>query len=258
MRHNFVLSSILVLPLALGACNHDHPGQTLQLPPRPTDGICAGENANLKVEILASQNGKVWAAGVHLALLERKGSFDIEAIGGGGGGGGARAASEAPGGGGGGRAEFVPILQRVLLERGYYLIDVGEGGAGGKGGWNYAEPPSQSDGIAGTATSVSRCSSGATIAFSHGGAPGKGDSATTGNRFGSPGDDLVDPKTGRVIGHGGAGGAPGGDRAASGDGGAGQENGSGGGGQGATRFQNDGVSHGGRGANGFARLTKIG
>lgn len=257
MRYKMsITASMIVLVSAIATAGSAHAKSSL--PPPPTTGICAPRNPKLPVEIATLPQAQFKKPGQHLVFVLSDGTFDIEIAGGGGGGGGARAASEPPGGAGGGHAEFVPIAQHVKLARGYYLVDVGEGGVGGKGGWNWNTPTATSDGLPGKDTLFARCLSGATIAISHGGAAGKGDNATTGNRYGNPGEDLIDPITGRVIGNGGAGGAPGGDNAPSGDGQPGVKNGAGGGGQGATRYQNDGVSHGGKGADGFVKLTKIG
>lgn len=257
MRYKVVTAASMIIVMSVVATAGAANAKASLLPP-PTTGICTQRNPKLPVEFLNLPQAEFNKSGQHLVFVSHNGTFDIEIAGGGGGGGGARAASEPPGGAGGGHAEYVPIVQHVNLARGYYLVEVGKGGAGGKGGWNWNTPTATSDGMPGKDTHISRCSSGATIAISHGGAAGKGDSATTGNRYGNPGEDLVDPITSRVIGTGGAGGAPGGDKAPSGDGQPGVKNGAGGGGQGATRFQNDGVSHGGKGADGFVKFTRIG
>lgn len=249
MRHLVLGSSIVALSLA--ACDQEHPGRiSPSRQPRPTAGICG--DPKLKVDFMVSHARKAWEIGQHLVWLERGATFDIEVAGGGGGGGGSRAAKESLGGGGGEQAKFTSVVQKQSLGRDYYLIDVGAGGAPGKGGWNWREM-ALSDGGAGGDTRVLRCSSGALLAVSHGGAGGKGHGSKTAD--GVSGERFVNIDTGVKLGDGGRGGrgAKHGE-----DGGDATGYGAGGGGQGATDTPNDGKSHGGRGANGFARLTKIG
>lgn len=246
--HRFLTACFgIILPLAIAASAHSEPLRTQRSRPR---GACAG----MRAQNISALTGKRLAPGRYLVRVDRAARFDLQLVAGGGGGGGSRAAKEAPGGGGGNSAQFKPIFQGVRLERDYYLLGVGKGGEGGRGGWNWREPPSRSQGADGGSTLLSRCSSGAVIAGVAGGAGGGGDAAT-GDGRGNPGRDLVDPNRRVPIGRGGAGGTGG---SHGGDGGDATGYGSGGGGQGATLFQNNGKSHGGRGADGFARFDRIG
>jgi hypothetical protein len=224
----------------------------------PTDA-CTGQPV-LTRDYIGS--GKSIPAGPHVFALRRSARFDVQLVGGGGGGGAGRAAKESLGGGGGGHAIFLPIVQHVDLERDRYLIAVGGGGAGGLGAWHFNAPPSLSDGHPGGDTRLIRCSSGAVLVLAKGGSGGSGDSAHTGDDSGIGGEDFTDDGTHAVLGRGGTGGfgVPAESGRRGGDGANASGFGAGGGGQGKTDLQIDHGprSHGGNGADGFAKLTGIG
>lgn len=242
--------------LTLSACGQERLGRMSALPSRPTEGICAKQNPALPIETLTLPSTKFDKPGSHLVYLRRQGQFDIEVIGGGGGGGGAHVGSTNPASGGGAHAVFTSIVRRGL-QSDYYLIHVGEGGSRGSGGSN-AEEPSSGDGGNGTFTAIYRCRSDALIVNSEGGAGGKGKDPTTGYDYrarGGGGESFVNPDNHLQRGTGGPGGLGG--RLGQ-DGADASGYGAGGGGQGKSDTQNDGVSHGGKGSDGLARITKIG
>lgn len=257
MRHLILGFGVVALPLALAAGDQGYAKVwRSRLPPRPTTGICATQQPKLPVEIMALPAGTFDKPGQHLVLLLRNGTFNIEVIGGGGGGGGAHAGQDRPASGGGLHALYTPISQRKL-QHGYYLVEVGKGGAGGAGGWN-ADEASSGNGDAGTLTAIYRCLSDEPLASSDGGSGGKGMEPTTGQdyrAFGKSGENFLNTDNHLKRGTGGPGGAGG---KLGQDGADAVGYGAGGGGQGKTDTQNDGKSHGGRGADGLARLTKIG
>ena len=260
---NIKYSLVLVIVAAAKAASHTAhtpavtPGPAAHRAP-PSDA-CTGQPV-LGREYLGS--GKPIPVGSYVFTLRHAARFDVQLVGGGGGGGAGRAAKESLGGVGGGHATFVPIFQRLGLERDRYLIVVGGGGTGGLGAWNYDESPALSDGQPGNDTRLMRCSSGAVLALVEGGSAGKGDSAHTSDDSGMRGEDFNDDVTHRTLGHGGAGGfgVPAESGRRGGDGGDALGFGAGGGGQGKTDLQIDGPgkSHGGKGAPGFAKLTRIG
>jgi len=210
--------------------------------PVPT-GVCRGVALYASSDLRAQPIG----AGQHLLFFRRSVRLDIEMVGGGGGGGGANTGTDQRWGGGGGQSEIIR-RQNFQLAPGYYLLRVGSGGAGGQGhGWR--GPPV--NGESGGDTVLVRCASGQDLdgTKARGGTGGRGNSQPTDHA--ERGKDLVDPQDGHVVGTGGAAGRwqP---RSSGSDA---QGFGSGGGGQGGTTRQS--FHHGGRGADGYARLTRI-
>jgi hypothetical protein len=134
----------------------------------------------------------------------------------------------------------------------------------------------QSQGRPGGDTHIWRCSSGASFALAHGGTGGVGEVAgvkngVTGENIVNLGDDMIAASNtagvaarGEAIGQGGDGGTEANfDNGAAGT--SGQDGtgfGAGGGGQGKTDLQIDGNDprrlHGGKGADGIARFTRVG
>jgi hypothetical protein len=238
VQRKSIVAGGLILSLSLLAGCKLNPVEPLPTPP----SACAG----LKAQRLADLSANSLPPGRHLLWLDRATSFDAQLVGGGGGGGSGRAKGEWTWGGGGWAAEYKPPFAIKKLERGYYLIVVGQGGAGATGP-NHSDPPA--DGAAGTETRISRCSSDVTIAQVSGGAGGRGDARTGGGDRADPGENYGTSTTDPAFGRGGVGGGK-------------NENGqdapgygAGGGGQGRTEIQH--TYHGGTGGKGYAKLFPV-
>jgi hypothetical protein len=236
MRHISILNSILVLPLALAACDHDYPGQT----PPPLGAACA----DAKIITLPSAKAQRLPPGKYAFWLRSAGSVDTELVSGGGGGGAARDVHDTDSTGAGGAAGQFEF-KSYALDEGLYFIQVGANGVGGISPRRPHEPVQGTDG---GNTILGRCASGMPLAFLRGGSGGAGDGNPNRHK-GSSGGSLRNPLTGAVVGTGGEGGVWQNDgKPASG-------NGAGGGGQGGT---NTPGRKGGDGTAGYAVLTLVG
>lgn len=227
-----IVAGVLMLTTAAGAAPSA---------PAARDG-CAG----LRPQSLRALAGRSLGPGRYLLQLRHRTDLDAELVGGGGGGGSARARRQRPWGGPGHAAPFLPIFQLKHVAADRYLIEVGAGGEGGRGGnWSDAI----ADGAAGGDTRIARCSSGAVIARAGGGAGGSGDVVAPWDGPAPKGEDFTNTDTHVTIGRCGAGGAYDTDGQPGGPG-------AGGGGQGATERMHR--YHGGRGGGGYARLSVAG
>lgn len=221
----------------LSGC-HEHP---VRIPPPPV-GLCAGMTP-VSVE---SVSGRRISGNAVVVWVPRTMNVDVELVGGGGGGGGTHeGAGPWAAGGQHGQQVLVPVKP---MESDTYLVEPGSGGSGGR------SDRMPGDGATGTASRIRRCSSGMPIAGADGGQGGKSDSVARrqadGREYAGDGESLRDSITGAIIGKGGAGGywQTGGAAAT--------DFGAGGGGQGGTTHP--GQSRGGRGSDGYAKITVIG
>lgn len=188
--------------------------------------------------------------------VEKTSKFDIELVGAGGSGGGATLGNKHPFWGGGGGSGEIKHWLGYSFDKGIYVLQVGAGGQAVSGSKNYHDYRVRPvNGIAGGETAIIRCKSGFRVLAVKGGSGGSGDAYDIGpvrpQQRGGNGADLIDPENKNAIGRGGPGGswqhkAP----AARGTG-----FGSGGGGEGGHTGPG---TQSGRGADGFARLVKVG
>lgn len=212
-------------------------------PPLPT-GACAGLTM---LDPKKLETGGTIDLGKYYFFLRRPAALDAEMVSGGGGGGGASDTHDSWGGTGFGGGAGQYSFKRYRLDPGFYLIDVGAGGAGGR---SLGRTVHATSGTGGGHTILAYCPSGLPVEILRGGDGGLADVHPGGGKStGGDGTDLRHPLTGALIGKAGAGKEWGNDGAdASG-------NGAGGGGEGGSRLPG---GHGGSGSAGYAKLTMIG